>query len=162
MCSVDGARVKAMASNLHPQPRPWGFRVLSSFKISEQLHNCTISTSTTVTKTGGGECRQRPQICIPNPDPGGSLSSKFLNNSTTARSLPLPPPRRLQDRRRQGVQRWRRARVGNGLKLRPSTEERYAQHATTQQLAIVSPVSRRSAGTENNFRYCPDRKLNLF
>ena len=134
----------------------------------------------------------------PNPDPGGSgcyIPSKFLNNSTSARSLPLPPPRH----RWRDVQRWRRAdvsnvlkfasptptlgvhgaynsiiarslplpppsprpaaaawcaalaaraRVGNGLKLRPSTEERYPQHATTQQLAIVSPVSRRSAGTE--------------
>ena len=144
------------------------------------------------------------KFASPTPDPGGSgcyRSLKFLNNSTSARSLPLPLPRH----RRRDVQRWRRAdvgnvlkftsptptlgvhgaynsiiarslplpppsprpaaavcaalaaraRVGSGLKLRPSTEERYPQHATTQQLAIVSPVSRRSAGTENNFSLLP-------
>ena len=137
-------------------------------------HNSKIFT-TAVSKTGddrlcsagGAGVWATASNLNPNPDPGGGsgryLPLKFLNNSTTARSLPLPPPS-PRPAAAGCAALAARARVGNGLKLRPSvdTEERYAQHATTQQLAIVSPVSRRSAGTENNFRYCPDRKLNLF
>ena len=149
------------------QPRPWGFRVLYPFKISEQLHKCTISTFATAVPPATGcaalaarGCRQCPQICITNPDPWGSWRLQ-LHNCTIFTSATAV------------------SKTGGGGVVCSAGGAR-----ACRQRPQIEAVDRRALSSARNnttvgdckpgesevgwyrkiiFRYCPDhRKLNLF
>lgn len=105
------------------------FQVNINNLLLKHLHNCKIFNTTVYKTGGGGVCSADGnglKFASPTPDPGGSgryLPLKFLNNSTTARSLPLPPPS-PRPAAAGCAALAARARVGNGLKLRPSVDRR--------------------------------------
>ena len=137
------------------QPRPW---VLYPFKISEQLHKCTISTFATAAPPAAGYavlaargCRQCPQICITNPDPWGSWRLQ-LHNCTVFTSATAV------------------SKTGGGARAcrqRPQIEavDRRALSSARNNTTVGDCKPGESeVGWYRKiiFRYCPDRKLNLF